>query len=131
MSYRRTCVIPLEPVRRVLKEWVDRNNWDGVAGHNFHERTRTVSGRGKDRVLETVIQPVTPWVRLAQDTGVQADTLYQYVARKGKKFIEFDVADKIITAIDPCLWRSDPELSAIYQNFDFSSLDELSSCVAA
>ena len=130
MSYRRTCVIPIDPIRRVLSEWIERNSWDGVTGRNFLQYGRTVEGYGKDRVTETVIQPVTPWVRLSNDTGIRHDTLYQYVARKGKKWIEFDLADKIITAIDPTLWHSDDELSDIYQNFDFTGLDELSRVAA-
>lgn len=40
-----------------------------------------------------------------------------------KDWMEFDTADRVITFIDPFLWRHDEELSDIYQGFDFSYLD--------
>lgn len=94
--------VPAAPVGRIIDRWAIPRE-DPMNNYN----------NGGD---------ISPLVTLAAMTGIHKDTLYK--TRVGKKdWLEFDNADKIITTIDPLLWHSDPELSRIYEEFNFSYLD--------
>ena len=96
--------IPLAPVRRVVETWVASHGWQREGNQN-HEGPEITS--------------LSPLMRLQHWVGADV-----YHVRKQKRWIDFDLADKIICCIDPTLWRTDPELAAIYQDLDLRSLDE-------
>lgn len=102
--------IPLAPVRAAVLRWWIKQEYEPT-GFHYHGH-------------QEVILPVSPAVRLAQDTGIGIDTIYSIKGREGREWVGFDIADKIISAIDPHLWRTDPELSVIYNSFDLSYLDQ-------
>ncbi len=96
------------PIIRVLKKWIAEQ--DVPRGHQREPKAF-------DSILGSIAQ-------LAHWTGIKHDTLYGYTA-KPHKWMEFDLADKIIChTYGPLMWRSDPELEALYQGFDFTGLDE-------
>lgn len=102
--------IPLAPIRRILLAWELKQEYDET--NSFHYQGR-----------QNMILPLAPITCLAGYIGIDVDTLWSIRGRQAKSWVDFDVADKIITYIDPSLWRNDSELKSIYENFDFSSLD--------
>lgn len=97
--------MPAAPVARIIREWLDKQDTFVSPGNFFHQDQKII--------------PFSPMNRLMHLTGMEL-----WRIKSGKdKWISFDRADKIITAIDPQLWHTDPELKEIYQNFDFSFLD--------
>ena len=100
-------VVPAAPFGRVIDQWVSEHWWLDDRAENL-DGERMVSG-GAVAVL-------------AAATGIHRDTLRKVRAGK-KEWLEFDNADRIVTFVDPWLWRTDPELSDIYQGFDFTYLD--------
>ena len=98
---------PCAPVAAILRGWIEQQDWDpfGSSAGNFR-----VQG-----------YPCSPIKRMAHESGVSEDILWKVKA--DKKYIDFDHADRIICAINPFLWHSDPELSAAYQEFDLARLD--------
>lgn len=106
--------IPAAPVGRAINQWV-REQW-------WMDLEASVTGHwDSDGATE----------RLAKFVGLSGDTIMRL--RYGRKdWIEFDNADRIITFIDPWLWRTDPALSRIYRTFRFAHLDTLRpTCAAA
>lgn len=104
--------VPVGPIRRVLLDWEMKQDYQDGDGIHFRGATK-------------FILPLHPIVRLAGFLNVNVDTLWNIRGREKKKWVEFDLADKIIAYIDPSLWRDDVELEAIYQSFDLAFLDEL------
>lgn len=100
--------VPAAPIARVIDNWARENWW-------MDEQAMVTSAQGRN-------QEEGATGRLGNFVGLSQDTITRI--RGGKKeWVEFDNADKIVTFIDPFLWHRDPELSDIYQNFDFSHLD--------
>jgi hypothetical protein len=95
--------IPVAPIRRVVEQWA-LENWF------LDERAKEKNGGAGTSAS------------LAAFTGLHVDTISNL--RKGRNnWIEFDMADRIVTFIDPWLWHRDEELNAIYREFSFSYLD--------
>ena len=100
-------VVPAAPVGRVINDWAARRWW-------LDDPAVDVK---KERMVDVGATAI-----IAVATGIHVDTVRK--VRNGKKeWIEFDNADRIVTFIDPFLWRTDPDLAAIYQGFDFTHLD--------
>ena len=96
--------IPAAPVRRVVEMWAAENWWIDERV-NYGDKTDI----GTTRLL-------------AEAIGVHQDTIGHLRAGKNN-WIDFDLADNIVTFIDPWLWRRDEELSRIYQDFNLTYLD--------
>jgi len=99
--------IPAAPVRRVVEAWAQENWW-------VDERQQQGGGEKLDSYGVNML--------LATSIGCHDDTI-AHLRRGRNTWIEFDLADRIITYINVRLWSSDDELREIYQNFDFSHLD--------
>lgn len=58
----------------------------------------------------------SPLEVVAARTGLKRDTIWHHSnGSRGRVFMAFDVADKILAAIDRLdLWRSDPDLEKVY-----------------
>jgi hypothetical protein len=103
--------IPIGPVRRIMQQWADDQGWD-------QDMESAKAGKGG-------VYTIAPMDQLAFATGIKRDTLDNYLLRSRVIYLSFDIADKIISWINVDLWRTDPELRDIYQNFDFTGLDHL------
>lgn len=98
-------LVPAGPIGRAIARWCDENWW--------MDEDAKAAGRGTtDGCLS----------RLGSFTGIHPDTLRK-VRYGQKEWLGFDNADRVITFIDPHLWRDDPELAEVYQSFDFAWLD--------
>ena len=106
MSYT-TGRIPLEPVRRVVEDFIASTGWTNQP---------SCDGQG-----ERMVKPLAPLERLRHWAGLESD-LY-FIRRRNKKWIDFDLADRVITALNPMLWHSDPELNTIYNEANLAALD--------
>lgn len=108
---RQGCV-PASPFVRVIEEWLAKE-------------TQEIEDDPFDNL------GVSPMVRLAELVRMDIDNLRKI--RNGKReWIGFDTADKIVTVCTDGLgWRTDSELAAIYQAFDFTWLDRTKPCAKA
>jgi hypothetical protein len=107
-------LIPVAPISAVLRRL--------EAAQNIHTLpTPAIQIHGG--LYEEILLPFGAMQRLAHDSGVKPDTLHR-VKQGRRAWVDFDLADKIITGIDPTLWHTDLALSAIYQSFDLAKLDE-------
>lgn len=68
-------------------------------------------------------QLCSPARALSLTSGVSEHTIYKLLSLDSKRWLHFDLADKLITAIDVFLWMTDPALRRIYEGFDFGYLD--------
>ena len=111
MSYHheKSGLIPVAPIRRVVEQWAKENWW-------IDERQVQSKGKKTASLGTTAL--------LAEKVGCHEDTIYHLRAGRNT-WIDFDLADRIVTCIDPWLWRTDEELSELYQSFDLSFLDIL------
>lgn len=111
-GYRQAQSFPRGPVIAAFHNWFDRQEWDGTNAEN--------------QTNDPGVGPLSPLHRLAMDANVTMDLLYKLKSKsdRDRTWIDFDLADKIITAIDPHLWRCDPDLAKAYQEFDLARLDE-------
>jgi len=94
--------IPAAPIARVVEQWAMENWW-------LDHRAKELTGKGTT-------------TSLAEFVGLHEDTIRHLRDRKNE-WMEFDMADRIVTYIDPWLWRRDDELREIYENFNFTHLD--------
>lgn len=99
---------PRAPVARIYREWLKSQGWDGKGE--------------KGRKKTNYIKSLNPRLQLAQDSGV-SDEVLKHISLDRHKWIDFDLADRIIQTINPYLWHTDPELSEAYQSFDLKRLD--------
>lgn len=96
--------IPAAPVHRIIQEWVTRQAFEPASDG----RKGSVQQLGPVKVLQF-------------RTGLK-DLAKQVSGNR--RWIHFDVADKIISAIDVMLWHTDKDLREIYQSFDLERLDK-------
>lgn len=104
LGSRQGCV-PGFPFARIITEWVEQNTPE-----------------------EESELAIAPMVILAELMSMDIDNLRKI--KNGKRdWIGFDLADKIVAiCTDGLGWRNDPELSTIYQHFNFTYLDFKKPC---
>ena len=98
--------VPGEPFGRIIQDWVFAQKY-------------------VKQDIEDITVPPLQW--LAQETGTDVESLRKLKNGK-RRWIGFDVADKLVTTIDPWLWRIDPELRVVYQSVDLGHVDRLRPC---
>ena len=87
--------VPLVPFRALLREYLENEGEDSEIG-NLVELLG-VSGRRQ---------------------------LYRLLSEEGKQFIEFDLADRIVTRLrGPMEWITDPELAELYESANLRAVD--------
>jgi hypothetical protein len=82
-----------------------------------------IPGRPVVRVVERWCLEHDSTITAFEEMVGLSDSALNHIARGRSEWIHFDIADRVVTFIDFMLWHTDPELSQIYQTFDFSSLD--------
>lgn len=97
----RYCV-PAAAVLRHVREWQRRIE---AAGHDHQCRARPG---------EPCNVPLTSTQILAERTGQPHISRVLWRLENEVEYVTVDTADVFITAIDPSLWHTDPDLAAAY-----------------
>lgn len=105
----RQGLFPATPLVRIIKMWQEENAWMDI---EVKDKRKKEDGYGLEGTLS----------ELGQAVGISKTTLYKMMMLQ-KNWIEFDNADRLVCFIDPMLWHTDPELSDLYQSYNFANLD--------
>ena len=105
-EHQRADYVPAEPVRRALNKWLrEAGSEERKAQSEFRAH-----GTGPSKSYSEAHE------MLASKMDVQTSTVYAWATRPRYSNVSFDLADRILTAIDQVnLWWQDPELSQVYE----------------
>lgn len=117
--------IPLQPLIPVLQEWCD-----GYATHAIRADENEGSCFGQISP-QNALSPAAVLAMLANDVKggpeIKRDTITKMLNGYAET-VRFDVADKLICAINPMLWHTNRSLREVYRGVDFS--DEIPAVAA-
>jgi hypothetical protein len=110
-------LIPRQPIEDVIQRmWLDKGrslvDLARDSGMNESRVRKTVNGRYTETVRRyTTVEEPIPGSKFTFRKKVETEKLRN--ERKICQHIRMSVADKLITAIDPALWWTEPELKGI------------------
>lgn len=93
--------MPAAPIAGALRKWVEEHQGLNEAGGDNADRTTRCA---------------SAYEVLGGRLGLKADTIYAHAYKERHSHMAFDVADRLLCAIDQVsLWWQDPVLAEVYE----------------